>query len=305
MPQLKKSPPPGTKAGGRAGKKPWDKRGGGDLPEGLYPMVARLEDLYVLQAGRPARVILNYSSSLVSRLLGNTKQPLPFNPGEIILALDPFFPQAADARLAEDIPALLNRGYYQFIVNNPGHFSFLKGEPGTLLIAGPWLYMVNRWAAAFLAANGAEYLVSPLENNRQNLEKTIPTEGHSPGLRSRIFITVYSRPSLFRIRADLGKAYDFKNFSGGREESFRLASSSEGSLVFPEKPFSIVDKIPFLKEAGFGRFILDFSSEPLKKAVWRDIKEAAENASPLAGTTRFNWKDGFYQQDKPSRRDVT
>jgi putative protease len=286
LPRQKKKPSPGAgKRPGRDGKKQ------GDLPGGLYPMVSRIEDLYILQAGRPARVILNYSSSLVSRLLGNLKQPLPFNPGEIILSLDPFFPQSEDSRMAEDIPALMNKGYYQFIVNNPGHFSFFKKDSETVLIAGPWLYMFNRWAAAFLAANGAEYFVSPLENNRQNLEKTIPRAGP----RSGVFLTVYSRPSLFRVRADLGRVYEFGNFYGGKDEFFRLAASPEGSLVFPEKPFSIVDKIPFLMEAGFGRFILDFSSGPLKKALWRDVKEAAENAVHLAGTVRFNWKDGFYQ----------
>jgi putative protease len=188
----------------------------------------------------------------------------------------------------------MGRGYYQFMINNPGHFSFFKGDSGALLIAGPWLYAFNRWAAAFLAGCGAEYFASPLENNRQNLEKTMFREGRSSGFRSRVFVTVYSRPSLFRIRAGLSGFYDFKNFSGGKDESFRLVSSSEGSLVFPEKPFSIVDKIPFLREAGFGRFILDLSSEPLKKAVWRDIKEAAESAACLAGTVRFNWKDGFF-----------
>jgi putative protease len=311
LPRQKNDPVPEGKRpeGKRAGKKPGGARPG-FLPEGLYPMVSRIEDLYILQAGRPSRVILNYSFSLASRLLGTQKQPLPFSPGEIILSLDPFFPQSQDSRLAGDIPALMDRGYYQFIVNNPGHFSFFRNDSETLLIAGPWLYMFNRWAAVFLNDNGAEYFVSPLENNRQNLEKTIPAGAVSgrrkraeapvrgspfEGPRSRVFLTVYSRPSLFRIRAGLGGVYGFGSFSGGKDESFHLAPSPEASLVFPEKPFSIVDKIPFLREAGFGRFILDLSSSPLKKALWRDIKEAAENASHLAGTVRFNWKDGFFQ----------
>jgi putative protease len=79
---------------------------------------------------------------------------------------------------------------------------------------------------------------------------------------------------------------------------FRLENSRDGSRVYPEKPFSIVDKIPFLETAGFHRFILDFSGPPLKKKDFRDIMTAAKNAVPLPGTVRFNWKDGFFQAEE-------
>jgi putative protease len=150
--------------------------------------------------------------------------------------------------------------------------------------------MFNQWALRFVAENGAACFVSPLENNRQNLERTVPRE-----MRNRFFITVYSRPSLFRIRADLGGIYSFKKFSGNRGEDFRLLTAPEGSLVYPEKPFYIADKIPFLTQAGFGRFILDLSAAPVKKNEYRDLMETVRHAVPLRGAGRFNWKDGFYQ----------
>jgi putative protease len=65
-----------------------------------------------------------------------------------------------------------------------------------------------------------------------------------------------------------------------------------------------VDKIPFLQEAAFSRFILDFSSSPLKKAEYRIVMEAVNRVRPLSGTNRFNWKNGFYSsQTTPSQRD--
>jgi putative protease len=273
------------------------KRKPGELGEGLYTQVSRIEDLYVLQSDPPVKVILCYKHRLLPRLLGNQKQPIPFGPQEIILHLDPFFPQNIENELAEDVSALINQGYTQFMLNNLGHFSFFKAlkNQGMILIAGPWLYSFNSWALAFLASNSAACFVTPLENNRQNLERTFSREN----LRRSAFITVYSRPSLFRIRSRLGDIYDFGKFSSSQDETFRLVSTPEGSLVFPEKHFYIGDKIPFLREAGFRRFILDFSSGPFKKTEYKEIMRAAKEAAPPTGLSRFNWKDGFYQSEEP------
>ena len=285
-------------------------QGGADLSPGFYAMVSRIEDLYVLQSLRPEKAILTYSKKVLKQLLGD--KALPFPPRDLILSLDPFFPQERDEELGEEISALLEKGYTNFIVNNLGHFSLFRkassapetktGKGKVLLIAGPWLYAFNAWAWNFIESCGAVFCVSPLENNRQNLERGFPKaeNGRFPSgaaRRSQVFITIYSRPSLFRIRQDLSKVYDFTDFSGNRGEDFILGSGPEGALVYPREPFSIVDKTPFLKEAGFSRFVLDFSSAPLKKAEYRGIMEAASRAVPLPGVSRFNWKNGFFKME--------
>jgi putative protease len=259
-----------------------------DFPQGIYGAVSRTEDLYLLQSDRPVKVMLAYTRKTAAYLLGE-KPPLPFSPEELILTLDPYFPQAQEKVLDEEIPLLIRLGYRSFVVNNPGHFSYFRNT-GVSLIAGPYLYVFNRWANAFTTSLGTDFFISPPENNRQNLERTMEA-----GRRWPVFITLFSYPALFRIRADLGKLYPFEGFSGSRGERFRLICNRDGSLVYPERPFSIVDKIPFLMEAGFSRFILDFSGPPLKKADYKDLMRAVKNAAPLPNTSRFNWKDGFFQ----------
>ncbi|MDR2739478.1 MAG: U32 family peptidase [Treponema sp.] len=263
------------------------------FPEGIYATVSRLEDLFVVQSIKPIRAIAEYNRKAAAWLLGEAKSPLPFRSGELILALDPYFPQAMDSILTEEIKRLIERGYREFVVNNLGHFSLFRNIPGVRLIAGPSLYAFNRWSAAFISGMGVDSLISPLENNRQNWEKTV-----EQNRRSQAFLTVFAYPALFRIRADLGPVYDFSNFQDSRGESFRLISERDGSRVYPEKPFAIVDKIPFLQEAGFRRFILDFSGPPLKKKDYKDIMNAVKNGSPLPNAVRFNWKDGFFTQEE-------
>jgi putative protease len=251
--------------------------------------------------------MLPLNGETAAYLLAAGKPPLPFSAGEIILTLDPWFPQSAESFFGDAIPRLRALGYYQFMAGNLGHFALFRNtaalfrntaapSPGekpprpAALIAGPSLYTFNRWAALFVSSLGVSAFVTPLENNRQNLERTV-----SPGRRSLVMVTLFARPALFRIRASLD--YGFGLFEDSRGEQFHLIAGGGkdgGSLVIPETPFSIVDKRPFLEAAGFRRFIIDLSGPPVKKKDYKSLMAAFDNAAPLPNITRFNWKDGFY-----------
>jgi putative protease len=280
------------------------------LPEGLYVAVSRPEDLYIVQSSRPEQVMLSLSQKNIKYLLADNKPPLPFKPSEIILTLDPWFPQSPE--LPDEIKQLVDRGYLLYTLNNPGHLSLFRDIRGNVkLIAGPWLYSFNSWSLSFVASLGVDAFVSPLENNRQNLERTLGVESrrsentrskkrHISPLHSKFFITVFAWPPLFNIRANLGTILNFDSFTDNRDEAFSLVTGIEGSRVYPKEPFSIIDKIPFLKEAGFGRFIIDLCGPILKKSNYRDLMRSVKDNAPLPHANRFNWKDGFYTQNVTS-----
>jgi len=290
------------------------------FPEGLYVSVSRPDDLYILQSSRPERVILSLSRKNARFLLaGNSKsgaqKPLPFKASEIILSLDPWFPQTVSKQtdtdsgskeqvsgyeneeIADEIKKLSERGYNQYIINNLGHFSLFREMENIKLIAGPWFYIFNTWSLSFAANMGADGFISPFENNRQNLERTLSSEKN---LRKKFFITVFSWPQLLNIRADLSSILKFNSFSDNTDETFFLDAGNEGTKVYQKKYFSIIDKIPFLKEAGFGRFIIDFSGPVLKKSDYKDLMKsingnAGSAIQPLPHSSRFNWKNGFFK----------
>jgi len=275
------------------------------LPEGIFVQVASIEDLYVVQSIRPVGVILPLNRKNVRPLL--EKNDLPFKPGEIILALDPWFEEEDEEFLAPLPVQLKEQGYCSYILNNPGHFSLLKNQGHAAnLIAGPWLYTFNAWAASFIAVQGVNAFITPLENNRQNLEKTMPAN-----IRRQVFVTLFAWPPLFRIKKNPHSRYGFSRFSDSRDESFSLLDGDGSAVVIPDSPFCITDKRPFLMEAGFRRFILDFSgglfngSFPLKKKLYKEVMKAATESSllsrksqtnELSGISRFNWKNGFFQE---------
>ncbi|MDA8424853.1 MAG: U32 family peptidase, partial [Treponema sp.] len=70
------------------------------------------------------------------------------------------------------------------------------------------------------------------------------------------------------------------------------------SVVIPSRPFSMVDRIPFLRKEGVGKFILDFSHVELTKQLYRQVMKAAEEGKVLPDTSRFNWKNGFWQPEE-------
>ncbi|MDR1948194.1 MAG: U32 family peptidase, partial [Spirochaetaceae bacterium] len=109
---------PGSSKPGRAGKKNREAK----IPEGIFAALASTDDLYAVQSDRPAGVILPVHEKTVRTLLED--RTLPFGPKEIILALDPFFPQGDEAFLSSALEQLEAGGYDRFILNNPGHFSF-------------------------------------------------------------------------------------------------------------------------------------------------------------------------------------
>ena len=208
--------------------------------------------------------------------------------------------------MAENIELLIEEGYTQFMLNNPGHFSLFKGYEKVKLIAGPWLYMFNSWSLSFIASMGVDGFVSPLENNRQNLERTLGIKSknsektgnkkqkkRSP-LLSKLFITVFAYPPLFSIRSNLASVLNLNSFADNKNETFSLVTGPEGSRVYPDQYFSIIDKIQFLKEAGFGRFIIDLGGPVLKKQNYRELMRAVKENAPLPHSSRFNWKNGFY-----------
>lgn len=261
------------------------------FPEGLYVQVSTVKDLFAVQGESPVRVILELNSETKRDLL-EKKVVLPFSKKQVFISLDPFCAASQEEELALTLDALVEMGYKGWIVNNLAHIGMLKGK-GTNLIAGPYLYTFNRWAASWLENQDIGAFISPLENSRKNLEATF--ESH---LRSRILVPVFAYPALFRMRFKLPDSYDFTFFSDKEGMTFKALSTPDGSFVMPENPFSIVDKVQVLKSAGFNRYLIDMSKTHVQKKHFKQIVAAMLKKQVLPETSNFNWKGGFFSQEK-------
>ncbi len=299
------------------------KAGASILPDGIYALVRDVADLHVLNAARPekAMILFDRSSAAVMRAEEST---LPFKRDNLVIWLDPWFPESDAEWLQAELEYWIGRGQRLFVANNPGHLAILrpyaaakaqaerprgdptkpergqrkavKADPGLTIIAGPWLYSFNLWSASFLLEEGARLIVPPLEISKQDfqkLEESIPAAALMP--------IVFSYPALFRMRADLAASYDFTDFADRDGSRYALSSAAEGSVVTPHLPFSIVDRMPFLMKEGVGKFILDFSRAKVVKSFYKQLMKAADEGRAVPDSSRFNWKDGFWRGDEDER----
>lgn len=266
------------------------------LPDGLYAMVSRVQDLHTLLSDRPEKAVLRLSRKN-AELLRRHEKETPFKRDSLVLWLEPYFPQGDAAWLAEELDYWIGQGQRLFVANNLGHLALLKGRDVSI-VAGPWLYAFNGWAAAFLLSNGADFLMPPLEISKQafaRLTETVPGKS--------LFPVVFAYPQLFTIRADLGERFSLRFFRDREGDEYELVSSPDGSVVIPLKPLSLVDRIPFIRKDGAGKFLVDLSFIELRKQVYKRIVAAARDGVVLPDSGRFNWKEGFWnpEEEKPSR----
>lgn len=267
------------------------------FPPGMYAAVSRVQDLHMIQSDRPDRAVIRLTRKN-AELMRKQGKELPFRGEQLVIWLEPFFPQADADWLAEEVDYWISQGQKTFIANNLGHLNLLKGK-ACAVAAGPWLYAFNAYAAAFLTANGADYIMPPLEISKQNLGKLTELLG-----AECFFPVVFAYPPLFTIRADMGRLYDFRFFHDREGDDYELVNDQSGSVVIPAMPYSIVDRVPFLKKEGMGRFLLDFSFVDIKKPAYRRVMSAARDGIPLPETGRFNWKEGFWnpEEQAPARK---
>ncbi len=257
------------------------------FPDGLYVQVSSVPDLFAVQGMNPVRVILEYNSETSYDLL-NHKTVLPFSKKQIYISLDPFCASSYEDKLKSELDTLIADGYTNFVANNLAHIQLLKGNKVNV-IAGPYLYTFNRWAVSWLENQGLGAFIMPYENSRRNLEAT-----WEQNVRSRVLVPVFAYPALFRMRFKLPSDYDFTYFEDKEEKVFKVNSTPDGSFVMPEDPFSIVDKVAYIKQSGFKKILIDFSKTKVTRGQIKAITTSMTKGQPLPGISRFNWKDGFY-----------
>lgn len=265
------------------------------LPDGFYALVGKTADLHAVLALNPVKAMLVFDK-LNAESLRKNEQTIPYKRDRLILWLDPYYPEADSVWLEKEVAYWVSRGVKTIVVNNLGHFSFLRGMP-VQLIAGPWLYAFNVWSATFLFEQGVRCLIPPLEISKQDLlslAEVVPPSALMP--------VVFSYPPLFRIRADLSSQYESKRFVDRDGSAYTLRGRRDYSVVVPEVPFSIIDRTPFLRKEHINKFVLDVSNADPTKALYKNVAKAAQDALVLDGTSRFNWKDGFYTEENAARQ---
>lgn len=263
---------------------------------GMYVLVGKVADLHAALTFKPKKAMILFNK-LNAETMRRDENSLPFKRDRLILWLDPYFAESDAVWLQTELDYWIEKGVSLVIVNNQAHFPLLRGK-NVAIIAGPWLYTFNPWALSYYAEQGIQAIIPPYEISRQTLYRL------TDSLPAQFFVPiVFAYPDLFRIRADLSRVYGQSHFSDREGNTFTLVGKRDYSTVIPDRPFSLIDHVPNLKKQGFSRFILDLSNAEPTRGLYRDIAKATEQYKLLPGTSRFNWKDGFWSEEVLRRVD--
>ena len=261
------------------------------FPEGMYVQVSTIADMFQVQSMNPVRVVLELNFETEEDLL-NHKTVLPFSKKQVLISLNPYVAESSAEHLSQTLDFLVQDGFKTFIVNNLAEVQMLKSK-GVNMVAGPYLYTFNRWAVSWLENQNIGAFITPVENNRENVLNTFDRN-----VRDRLMVTVYAYPALFRMRFKLPESYDFMYFWDKKEMPFKVLSNKDGTVVMPENPFSITDKTAQLQKDGIRRILVDFSRTKVTRQECKLVLSSMAKSQMIPETSRFNWKDGFYNPDK-------
>ncbi len=261
------------------------------FPEGMYVQVSTIADMFQIQSMNPVRVVLELNFETEEDLL-NHKTVLPFSKKQVLISLNPYVAESSAEHLSQTLDFLVQDGFKTFIVNNLAEVQMLK-DKGVNMVAGPYLYTFNRWAVSWLENQNIGAFITPVENNRENVLNTFDRN-----VRDRLMVTVYAYPALFRMRFKLPESYDFMYFWDKKEMPFKVLSNKDGTVVMPENPFSITDKAAQLQKDGIRRILVDFSRTKVTRQECKLVLSSMAKSQMIPETSRFNWKDGFYNPDK-------
>lgn len=258
------------------------------LKDGIFVKVGKAADIYPLQTQKPDYLIFPVTSANIDEFL-STIAKTQFKPDDVIIYLEPYFDENACNFWNSAAQKLVDRGFNKFMANNYGQLNLLRRFP-VERIAGPYLYVFNSFAAAFLAEQNVRNFVSPLENNKRNLYQV---QEHIKN--QNIIVPIFAYPELFQIISRLDKHFHEKFLKDVQTNyEFSVEYGKEKITVLPQTPFAITDKVNDLKKRGFKKFFADLTGMKVSKGLYRDILQHINESRHLEQTCRFNWKDGFY-----------
>ena len=146
------------------------------LPEGSTPWSAGPGDLHILNAARPRKAMLlfNRANAEVMRREEKDAALQARQPRPLARSLLPRGRRRVARPPSSSTGSAGASGI--FVANNPGHLGLLRGlgheaKEALAIVAGPYLYAFNRWAASFLLEEGARFIVPPLEISKQDFQR--------------------------------------------------------------------------------------------------------------------------------------
>ncbi len=190
--------------------------------------------------------------------------------------------------LEQSLREAIGQGFSAFRLNNIGQFKLFASSVKFQLMAGPWLYSLNRETHSFLAERGCSTVCLSIEDDKENIIKLLQ------GADSRALLgTVYGRVDLFTSRISGIAQRGDVSVRNDQGQQFHLRENQGLTLTIAEKPFSLLGSCGELRDMGLDNFILDLRGVGFGTNAGKGIVEAFREDRSLPATVELNFTRGL------------
>lgn len=172
------------------------------------------------------------------------------------------------------------KGFNRFVLSHLSQSEMLP--PQSRFATNELVYAYNDAAAAWLTLQGAEWFISPVENEYENL---------LTGACRNIVIPVYFRPRLFISRMPVKLPKNL--FADERKNRYQRHRVNGLTIITPEQPVCITQYANKLRGKNFNRFLLDLSFEKPDNNRLAHLLKLLATSESIQGSSAFNFKKGL------------
>jgi putative protease len=199
---------------------------------------------------------------------------------KIWIELPPFVSEKKIEQVRRFCADFAKKGFNRFVLSHLSQTDFLP--PQSRFATNELVYAYNDAAAAWLLQQGAEWFVSPVENEYENL---------LTGACRSIVVPVYFRPRLFTSRMPVKLGANL--FSDERKNRYLRHRVNGLTVITPEQPVCITQYANKLRGKNFNRFLIDLSFESVDNNRLVRLLKLLATSEGIQGASAFNFKKGL------------
>lgn len=223
-------------------------------------------------------LILSFSFADLKNL---SVEQLPID--KIIVEIPVFVPEDMIENWTAVCSELFEKGIQRFMVSQISQKGMLPDD--AFVYTNENIYVFNDASTAFVKANGFKGFVFPFENDFENIRSSAHVDGIVP---------VFFHPKLFYSRMPVKNISESGiGFKDGKGDVYRKRIKDGITIIYPERPVSLVHWRERLILKGFRNFLFDYSGVRASGFLSPKVLNKFYKSEPLANAGTFNFEKGL------------
>jgi len=249
-------------------------------------LTIKIDDLQLLKSRWPfvPEMLLVELSHKTFNSFPKTRKNVKGYQRKLVWTLPPVINEDEIDFFSKAIDTLISNGFKTWEISHIGQLLFFKEKEDIRLIGNYTLNVLNSQALLTLHSLGVEKAQAAIEIDRSSLADICSSmQSHKSDFD--LGLTVYGTPPLFTARPVASHFKYDKFLQSPKKEVFTLRKEWGGTIAIAKDPFSLLSKLPELKEMGLDYAVIDLCH---RKIAGKEIEEIGRLLAGRRGRKRLS-----------------